>query len=347
MLSSRETLLRIVRQFTYILLITGAVTLIFEFFFNGFRLEMESVVRSFFFNGLLTALLWVGNGWMAQEIQISWIKEPVKHLWVSLVLTLVYSLSVAIIAIVVFRFVLVGSVSIDLIGKISPSYYITVVVVTLVISLFMHGREFLLQWKESILELERLQQAKLSAQYEALKNQVNPHFLFNSLNVLSGLVYIDPDQSVKFIRQLASVYRYVLDSANKELVTLEEELEALRAYLFLLHIRFADALQVEVQEENLPLKSLLIPLTLQMLVENAVKHNILSKNQPLLIVVNMKDEQRISVSNTLLLKEIPVESMGIGLDNLQQRYKHLAGQLLVIQKTSTHFCVSVPIIPSL
>ena len=148
--------------------------------------------------------------------------------------------------------------------------------ITIVISLFMEGRAFLNNWRKAALDAERLQKENARAQYDALKNQVNPHFLFNSLNALTQLVYEDQDKAATFIKQLSEVYRYVLDTREKELVTIDEELSFIRSYLFLQQIRFGQKLQISILVDSRD--TLLPPLALQILVENAIKHNIISED---------------------------------------------------------------------
>jgi LytS/YehU family sensor histidine kinase len=208
--------------------------------------------------------------------------------------------------------------------------------------LFLHGRAFLFHWKNAIVETERLKQAHLSSRFESLKNQVNPHFLFNSLNVLSGLVYKDADLAAKFIKHLADVYRYVLDTRDREVVPLETELEALQAYIFLLQIRFGDSLKVEVNIQDCK-ENVIPPLTLQMLVENAVKHNIASRQHPLFIHIT-QENNIITVKNNLQIKHNEPESNGIGLANIQERYRYISNKLVQIIKDEQSFSVAVPLI---
>ena len=165
----------------------------------------------------------------------------------------------------------------------------------------MHGRQFFFQYRKSILEAEQLKQENLESQYEILKNQVNPHFLFNSLNVLYSMVHKDPDGAAQFIKKLSDVYRYVLDSREKEVVQLAEEIDALNAYLFLIQTRFGKSVicNMELEDTN---DHLIIPLSLQMLVENAIKHNAFTMNKPIQIDINQKGEAIVVKNNLNPLK---------------------------------------------
>lgn len=205
----------------------------------------------------------------------------------------------------------------------------------------MTGRAFLVNWRESAVEAERLKKEKMEAQYNSLRSQVNPHFLFNSLNALTNLVYQDQDKAVKFIKQLSTVYRYVLNTRDKELVPLTEELEFLHSYLFLQQIRFGEKLKLQVELNG---EGFVAPLVLQMLVENAIKHNIIADEQPLTIRV-YSENYLIVVENNLQKKSIPSEeSTGAGLENIKRRYLFLSSVPVKVEAGDTVFKVSIPVI---
>lgn len=214
--------------------------------------------------------------------------------------------------------------------------------ITFFISLVMHGREFLLQWRRSAVEAERYQKESMTATYENLKSQVNPHFLFNSLNALTNLVYEDQDKAAKFIKQLSEVYRYVLDTRDKELVPIADELRFLESYTFLQRIRFGDKLRIENTLGSV--QSQVAPLALQMLVENAIKHNEISQDKPLTIKL-YADTDYLIVENTLQRKNTNGESSsGLGLDNISKRYHFLSDQKVQVSEDEQFFKVRIPII---
>ncbi|MFM9951214.1 MAG: sensor histidine kinase [Saprospiraceae bacterium] len=294
------------------------------------------------YNSLFTMLLWVGNEWLAENIHISWVEYPLKRLAVSAVLTVVYTLAVIVGVRIGMAWFLYGTLPSETLEDIGGDTVVVTLTMTLLISTFLHGRAFLFQWKESLLEAEQLKRAHLTAKYENLKTQVNPHFLFNSLNVLSNLVYKDQDQAVRFIKQLSNVYRYLLDMREQEVVSLETELEVLKDYISLLKIRFGESLNI-----NLTLESdagiAIPPLTLQMLVENAVKHNIASKNLPLDISIFRQGDQ-IVVENNLQSRLNNPESTGIGLINIQERYRHVSDKVVAIENGPHTFRVILPVL---
>ena len=214
--------------------------------------------------------------------------------------------------------------------------------ITFFISLFLHGKEFLVRWKAAAVDAEASKRESMMAQYESLKSQVNPHFLFNSLNALTNLVYEDQDKAAKFIKQLSEVYRYVLDTRNREVVGLEEELQFLKAYLFLQQIRFGDKLQIKIELSGV--ESPVAPLAFQMLIENAIKHNVISQEDPLTIRL-YSTQNYLVVENNLQKKSVLREdSPGIGLDNIRKRYAFLSDQPIEVNQTEKLFSVRLPIL---
>lgn len=306
-------------------------------------IEWHRGVYTFILDGALTASLTYANGKVVNYIKISWTEQPLRRLLVTIFLTVIVTLIVAYVVGSVVAFITYGVSPIDVLLNPDVGYYITVLIITCIIATFLHGRRFLYEWRESLLEAERLKQAHLRARFENLKNQINPHFLFNSLNVLSNLVYKDPDLSAKFIKHLADVYRYVLDTRDREVVPLATELEALQAYIFLLQIRFGESIQVDIDVKS-NTRKVIPPLTLQMLLENAVKHNIISRSNPLRVRITQQGEDFIIVTNNLQRKTGDVHSNGIGLANIQERYRHVSDKVVRIVQGEDAFTVTIPLI---
>jgi LytS/YehU family sensor histidine kinase len=219
------------------------------------------------------------------------------------------------------------------------------VVITVSISFFIHAKHFLMHLRQATIEKAKFEKESITARYEALKNQVNPHFLFNSLNALTNLVYEDQDKAVKFIKQLSEVYRYVLDSRDKEVVTIREELNFLKSYLFLQQIRFGDKLKIEINISHED--RFIAPLALQMLVENAIKHNVVSEDDPLSIAIS-EEGQFIVVENNIQKKKTSIEpSAGVGLENIQKRYALLTNTPVGIADSGNSFKVMLPLLTRL
>ena len=214
------------------------------------------------------------------------------------------------------------------------------------VNLFLHAINgivfFMNRLKDAQVETERLKKQNLEAQFEALRNQINPHFLFNSFNVLSQLVHKDADSSVVFIEQLSKVYRYLIYHQEKNLVDLKTELEFIQSYLFLLKIRFQENLRVDMSVLDSEGYHV-IPASLQLLIENAIKHNIVSKHQPLHITIKIEDNYLV-VRNNLQKKQIKEPSTGLGLNNIKSRYKLLVDQEIRIIEDIDYFTVEIPLI---
>lgn len=215
-------------------------------------------------------------------------------------------------------------------------------VMNLILVSIAEGSFFFNQWKRSLLYSERLEREKTQSQLEALKNQVNPHFLFNSLNVLSSLVHADANKAEEFIDEFASVYRYILNIQDKTVVSLKDELRFLDSYVFLQKIRFKDGLKLHLHIEEEKLNYCLPPLSLQILVENSIKHNVVGKETPLNIrIYNQKNT--LFVVNDLQIRKDKPEGTEVGLKNLRERYFHLAGIQPIFEMKDNEFVAQIPL----
>lgn len=230
-------------------------------------------------------------------------------------------------------------------GKMDYVYNVFVIsIFVFLVSGIYEASFYFARWRVSVTEADELKKANLQSQLESLKNQVSPHFLFNSLNTLSSLIEENQEQAVKFVNQLSRVYRYLLQSNEKELTTVKDELDFLNAYFFLLKTRFGDGLSLEINLPDDMYGSSIPPLTLQILVENAVKHNIVSVSKPLQITIAACEDDLICVSNNLQKKTLNVVSNGMGLTNIAAKYKLLNKPAIVIDDQSGYFRVTLPLI---
>jgi sensor histidine kinase YesM len=191
----------------------------------------------------------------------------------------------------------------------------------------------------------QLLKANAETKYEVLKNQINPHFLFNSLNTINSLIVADQQTAVQFVNNMSDVFRYVLKSRDVDVVTVEEELHFIEAYINMLKGRHGNKLQVTTAVQPAHLYYRLPPMALQILVENAVKHNVVSNSKPLHIHIFSHDDDQLTVTNNWQKRKITETSTGLGLHNLNQRCKYLSNRDLVIQQTATHFSVTIPLMP--
>ncbi len=200
------------------------------------------------------------------------------------------------------------------------------------------------EYKMTSLEAEQLKNITVQAELQLIKNQVNPHFLFNNLNVLAALIMKDNNEANRFIEEFSKVYRYILSNHDKELVELKAELDFIKPYIFLLEKRFSDGLQIKVNIEDGQLNKFIIPASLQMLIENAIKHNVVSRNKPLVIDVHTNGSNTIVVSNNLQKKQTIEYSSGIGLQNIIRRYQLVSNRRVVIDNAGNSFTVTIPLI---
>lgn len=200
------------------------------------------------------------------------------------------------------------------------------------------------KYKSKWMEAEELKRISAQTELQLVKNQINPHFLFNNLNVLSALVMKNTDEANRFIEEFSKVYRYILNNHDKELVDVKTELDYIRPYIFLLEKRFAEGLQISVDVPPDQERFYIIPASLQMLIENAIKHNVVSKSHPLHIRVQASEDMRIVVSNNLQLRQSVDDSTRIGLNNIIKRYWLVSGREVVVQKNEASFTVTLPLL---
>lgn len=198
--------------------------------------------------------------------------------------------------------------------------------------------------RQKELEAESLKNATTQARIESIRNQVNPHFLFNNLNVLSSLVMTRIEEANSFIESFATVYRYILNKQQQDTITLKEEKDFLEPYIFLLTKRFGKSFRIDINIPDAYHSHRIVPVALQMLIENAFKHNVLSVEHPLHIGIFVDEDRRLVVSNTLRIKTSEVSSSNTGLANIAERYKIITGDKITVHKTPETFTVSLPII---
>lgn len=280
------------------------------------------------------AVMYLGNEYLHGYLdeKIEWTKNPVKRLSVGLVALTLYT--------VIMTYLIVYSANTIFklkIGAVSTTIYMSMGI-TLVISAILTSRSFLLNWRQTAIDAEKFKKESAVARFESLRNQVNPHFLFNSLNALTNLVYEDPDKAANFIKQLSEVYRYLLETRDREIVHLSEEKKFLESYLYLQDIRFGKKLIITVALDG---ECMVAPLALQMLVENAIKHNEISEDHPLHIRL-FTEKDFIVVENDLQPKRLLGESSpGMGLNNICKRYEFLTDKKVKVLKNGT-FTVRLP-----
>ncbi|MEM7514316.1 MAG: histidine kinase [Bacteroidota bacterium] len=228
-------------------------------------------------------------------------------------------------------------------GPLNMACVISAVAPTILFMAIYEARYFLNQWENNIKQAEELARVHLISQFETLKKQLDPHFLFNSLNTLASLIELNNEPAQAYLERLSDVYRYVLETRNKTTVSIEEELQFLESYMYLNKVRFRDNLLISkdlspgIYEKHIP------TLSLQLLVENAIKHNIVSKENPLHIQIYSQGEE-IVVSNNKQIKTTLERSTRVGLNNIRERYQLLTSRNISVRNTEDSFQVSLPLL---
>ena len=221
--------------------------------------------------------------------------------------------------------------------------YVVTIIITFFVTLAFHAFYFYKAYQENKVNQQKIIAGNASAQFESLKNQIDPHFLFNSLNVLSALIEENPIAAQKFTTSLSKVYRYVLEQKDKELVSVEEELQFAKTYMNLLKMRFENSITFEIPENIENEEAKVVPLSLQLLLENCIKHNVVSETKPLHIKISI-DNGVLVVSNTIQKKEVLADRKGVGLENIVNRYALLTQRKVLVEKNENEFKISLPIL---
>lgn len=223
------------------------------------------------------------------------------------------------------------------------NYMIVALIMNFVLVAITEGIFFFKKWKNSAVEAERFKKESIQAQFQSLKNQVNPHFLFNSLNTLSSLIDYDKDLSKEFLDDLSTVYRYVLQHKDEEIVHLQTEVNFIHSFVRLLKKRHGHSVSFHFNILQQDLQKGVPPMTLQLLVENAIKHNIASRKKPLTVEIFSQD-QMLVIRNNWQPKKEGVVSTGVGLKNVSSRYSYLINRDIQVQQDDQHYQIHIPLI---
>jgi two-component system, LytTR family, sensor kinase len=308
--------------------------------------SVETVLRNCMFSVLIGYPAWKGMIWITQvlERRIPWLKTPIKRMIYQVVaLTLFFGMLIFIGFFLWTR--LAGGLDFRMImGEALPG--LKVAFIFLFLSLLAGNTVlFFKNWKTATIQQEELKRAHLALQYQSLKDQVRPHFLFNSLSSLATLINTDPAKATQFVHKLSDVYRYVLEQRENELVPVKDDLKFMEDYIFLQKIRFGDNLKVETKLD-LDRNRMVIPLSLQLLVENAIKHNEISTEHPLVIAITSTGKGHVVVKNNLQRKKVSETSLGTGLENLRKQITYFSDDPLLVQEEAGAFIVRIPTIPA-
>ena len=338
------------RQFKEGVIVSLKITLIFALLFT--LINQNFSFKAIGYTLLISAMYSFGLGFIQGIINDSlsnkwdWIEHTNTRIWAGIVTTVLYTVPVVLLIDYV-NFIVISGYNIDRFfsGRFLWQH-VFYIILSFGVSAFIHARGFMIQWKNAVKQESTKQEivAKTeTAKFESLKNQLDPHFLFNSLNVLTSLIGENPQQAERFTTKLSKVYRYVLEQRNKDLVPIEEELKFAKTYMELLGMRFEEAVQFNIPDNISTNELKIVPLSLQLLLENAVKHNVVSTSKPL--TINIYEEgSYLIITNNVNPKEAIGKSTKIGLQNIADRYGLITDKGVKIENNNKTFKVSLPLL---
>ncbi|WP_422091515.1 2TM domain-containing protein [Tenacibaculum ovolyticum] len=312
------------------------------------QFTLKGAALTFLISAMYSFVLGLGNGVVNDYLNTKWdwVTQTDQRVWAGVIATVTYTV-IAVLIIHYVQYVIIFNHPFSVFFKGNLIWvHLFAIIISLGIATFFHARGFMINWKDSVKQ-ETTQHEIVAktetAKFETLKNQIDPHFLFNSLNVLTSLIGENPNQAERFTTKLSKIYRYVLEQRNKELVPLEEELKFARAYMELLQMRFEDAVQFNIPLEVSNSELKIVPLSLQLLLENAVKHNVVSSLKPLEINIFEK-EGFLKIKNNINPKETLGKSTKVGLRNIADRYGLITNKSVEITNNNKIFTVSLPLL---
>jgi two-component system LytT family sensor kinase len=330
--------------FAFVPLVTIVRVIIFPEF--GVRFHLTSFAISL----LVVPFLWETIGWFVRYLDrvLPFERNIPRRIAVQIVTSIAFFVSFAfvmreLLLLIIPAFIPESAIFLNFFTKpFIVLSYITNVFAVIAVNLGYIGHHFFTRWRVELVRSAELEKERAQVQFDNLKNQLNPHFLFNSLTSLNSLIVDNPQLASDFLQQLSKVYRYVLQS-NNDLVSLETELAFIKRYVHLLGTRFQEGLKVEFTMSEDALERKIAPVTLQVLIENAIKHNIISAQKPLHIRV-FDDGGYLSVANNVQRKTLVESSNKQGLQNLVQLYSYLDTRPVVVAEQNNVFCVKIPLL---
>ncbi len=283
---------------------------------------------------------------------IPWVVYPLGRFITQLSLQIFSTIVFQYIFLQVSKYLFIGNVEFNNLDAIVLRQSLVVcLLLSILISFIYTGNFFLEKWKDAILETAELnlktaelKRIALEAQLQSLKAQLDPHFMFNNFSTLSALITEDRSLAQHFLENLSRVYRYMIINLNKNIISVEEEIKFAQAYFYLIKIRLGDNVRMEININDEILKKGIPPITLQLLLENAIKHNMACRAKPLLISITMDGEDLLVISNSLQRLNYNIPSTGTGLKNIESRYNLLSDQTFEILETESKFIVKLPLL---
>jgi len=315
-------------------------------FLSGVRIEFNSsLLINFGYTTLYGFMLYYANAILFMKLDEIFSKERFnrKRILIGFIGSFIISVGVIFLLRIFEDVIIEGSPLALFFEKEKFSNYLVTIIITFIVTLAFHAFYFYKAYQESRLKEQKIIAGTANAKFESLKNQIDPHFLFNSLNVLSSLIEENPENAQQFTTSLSKIYRYVLEQKDKELVTVSEELAFAKTYMKLLKMRFENSITFELPTDFENSDAKVVPLSLQLLLENTIKHNVVSENKPLHIKIYIKDNFLV-VENNLQKKEVLQDRKGVGLQNIVSRYAILSERKVLIDENKETFAVYLPIL---
>jgi two-component system LytT family sensor kinase len=303
--------------------------------------EIENYIINFIFSVFITAVNQSYFDFIGKYY--TWTENGLKRLLIGAIGSVILTMITLFVLLFTLRVFYFGQPIDDFFEQQQLDWYLFGFTFTMIMSVIFHAFYFYRELQAKKVKDQKVIARSATAQFDALKNQLDPHFLFNSLNVLVSLIEENPKAATKFTTSLSKVYRYVLEQRNKELVSVDEELSFARAYVGLLKTRFEDSIEIDIPEKSKIVDAQVVPLSLQLLLENAVKHNVVSDSKPLKLRIYEEGNQLI-VENNLQKKQVAGAGSGVGLQNIASRYQLLTNRKMSIAEDQTHFKVQIPIL---
>jgi sensor histidine kinase YesM len=332
----------ILRDLAILCLIGNGITFFME---PDMPWSLKIVVTNCLFSVVIGFPAWRGSGYFISILdkRIPWLDFPIKRLLIQTLGLIFFAVAVLMVAIISWVWIS-EEITFQNIREYAITSLTLIVILMLISVIVTNAILFFINWRNAVLKQEELKRAHLTLQYQSLKTQIRPHFLFNSLSSLVTLIEKDTRKATQFVHKLSDVYRYVLDQSENELVPMAEEVKFLKDYLFLQQIRYGNSLRIEF-DLSVDNSWMLVPLSLQMMVENAIKHNEVSSEHPLVIQISQTDSH-VVIKNRIRSKPVMEESHGTGIENLRKRIAYFTDALFSIQKEGDYFTVRLPAISS-
>ena len=333
-------------RFIFISIIISMFIQMVNFLFDNFNFDQLIDYKSYLINFLYAFIIGIFNilGFKTLYTNFSWESEPKLLAFLGIIGSVIWSTAAFFLARILHTVVINGTAWSVFIAQEWIGNYVFSLMIAFIVTLAFHAFYFYKYLQQSKIKEQEYLAKSNQAQLDALKTQIDPHFLFNSLNVLSSLIEEKPDQAQRFTIKLSNIYRYVLDSRLKDLTDVADEIKFAEDYIQLLKMRFEHAVQFTIDEKVKSIDKQLIPLSIQLLLENAVKHNQINSEKPLQISILHKADYLQICNNKNPLKKTTSNREGIGLENIKKRYQRFTDLQVKIEDNDAEFCISLPLL---